>query len=132
MEKIHRKNWAGHHFEMTRETTFPRSNTRVDLMDDWERSELLHMIDYAKTHRRLHDPLFQLVSRGPVWDGDVISKSARDELLDVGACAKIYVKGESGMNAATYFGGYLLHVFDWLHGSIDSTSSDTPESPSHD
>ena len=111
------KSSAGSHFDADRQTTLPR-NSRVDLMDDWERSELLHMIDYAKSARYLHEPLYQLVDRGPVWDGDVISKSARDQLLAVGACAKIYHKSEDGFNAATYFGGYLLSVFDWLFGSM--------------
>lgn len=105
------------HFAIDRQTTFP-GNARIDLMEDYERSELLHMIDFAKQQRRLHEALFQLVKRGPVWDGDVISKSDRDALLDVGACAKVYNLGRDGFNAATYFGGSLLHVYDWLYGSL--------------
>ena len=113
------RNSAGRHFAKDRETKLPR-NARVDLMDDWERSELLHMIDVAKQWRVLHESLYQLCSRGPVWDGDVISKSCRDTLLDLGACAKVLVKGEDGFNAATYFGSYLLSVFDWLYGPMGS------------
>lgn len=116
------RNSAGSHFDDERQTSYPHSNTRIDLMDDWERSELLHMIDYAKINPHLHESLFQLSKNGPCWDGDVISKSCRDELLDIGACSKVLVKGEQGFNACTYFGSYLLSVFDWLHGSLDETS----------
>jgi hypothetical protein len=98
-------------------------NERVDLMDDEERVELLHMIDFSRNSRSLHEPLYQLCSRGPVFDGDVISKSARDALLTIGACAKVLVKGEDGFNAATYFGNYLLKVFDWLYGSLASPTA---------
>lgn len=104
-------------FDSDRETTLPM-NARVDLMDNSERIELLHMIDFAKTRRDLHEPLYQLVKRGPCWDGDVISKTSRDELLSIGACSKVYVKGEDGFNAGTYFGGYLLKVYDWLYGEM--------------
>lgn len=117
------KNYAGRHFPADRQTTLPR-NARIDLMDDWERSELLHMIDYAKVNRGLHEPLYQLAERGPVFDGDVISKSARDCLLDIGACSKVWVKGEDGFNAATYFGGYLLRVFDWLYGPLGKATGE--------
>lgn len=106
-------------FADDRNTTFP-GNARIDLMDNSERSNLLHMIDFAKQRRDLHEPLYQLCMRGPVWDGDVISKSARDDLLDIGACAKVWVAGEDGFNAGTYFGGYLLKVFDWLHGPLNA------------
>lgn len=115
------KNSAGKHFAKDRQTELPR-NVRIDLMDDWERSELLHMIDFAKRNRNLHEPLFQLCERGPVWDGDLISKSARDQLLDVGACSKAIIKGEDGFQVATYFGGYLLKVFDWAYGSMRAST----------
>ena len=104
-------------FPTDRQTSFP-GNARLDLMDREEQVELLHMLDLAKTRRDLHEPLYQLCTRGPVWDGDVISKSHRDELIALGACAKVLVKGEDGFNAATYFGSYLLKAFDWMHGPL--------------
>lgn len=82
--------------------------------------ELVHMIDFAKNNRGLHEQLYQLKKHGPIWDGDVISKSDRTDLLDVGACAKVCVKGEDGFNACTYFGRSLLDVFDWLYGPMDA------------
>lgn len=53
--------------------------------------------------RRLHESLRQLVN-GPVWDGDVISKSYRDELLECGLAVRVCLKGQQGYTGATYFG----------------------------
>lgn len=47
--------------------------------------------------------LGQLVN-GPVWDGDVCSKDARSDLMEMHLATKICVKGEQGYNAATYRG----------------------------
>jgi hypothetical protein len=41
---------------------------------------------------------------GPLWDGDVPSKSGRDTLLWDGFISKVVVKGEEGYNALTYKG----------------------------
>jgi hypothetical protein len=54
--------------------------------------------------KRLHESLTQLVN-GPVWDGDVVSKSMRDELIGLGLATRICCKGEQGYTGATYFGG---------------------------
>jgi len=45
--------------------------------------------------------LDQLVG-GPVFDGDVIAKSHRDWLLDVGLAVRVCLKGEQGFTGATY------------------------------
>ncbi|GAT33274.1 hypothetical protein TSACC_21687 [Terrimicrobium sacchariphilum] len=42
--------------------------------------------------------------KGPLFDGDVPSKSGRDSLLSDGFVAKVVVKGEDGYNACTYKG----------------------------
>lgn len=76
------------------------------------------MIDFAKRNRRLHEQLYQLHARGPVWDGDVVSKSDRSALLEIGACAKVTKGGEWGYNACTYAGAYLLNIYDWLYGPL--------------
>lgn len=104
-------------FDDDRETTIPL-NERPDLHDKGQLVRLVHMIDYARNNKYLHEQLYQLHSRGPVWDGDVISKSYRDELLSLGACVKVCVKGEDGYNACTYAGRSLLHIFNWLHGEM--------------
>lgn len=104
-------------FEKGRQTTIPM-HERPELDDKDELVELVHMIDFARANRGLHEQLWQLQSKGPLWDGDVISKADRDELLSIGACGKVCVKGEQGFNACTYFGHSLLQVFDWLHGPL--------------
>lgn len=48
--------------------------------------------------------LRQLVEHGPVWDGDVASKAARDDLLEAHLASRACVKGEQGYTVATYRG----------------------------
>jgi hypothetical protein len=48
------------------------------------------------------------IEQGPIEDGDLISKSTRDELVAKGYIARIRVKGEEGFNAATYAGRYMF------------------------
>lgn len=50
------------------------------------------------------ETLIALVERGPLWDGDVPSKSGRDALISQGLAARIVVRGEDGWQAATYAG----------------------------
>lgn len=50
------------------------------------------------------ETLIALVECGPLWDGDVPSKSGRDGLLAQGLAVRIVVKGEDGWQAATYAG----------------------------
>lgn len=50
------------------------------------------------------DTLVALVERGPLWDGDVPSKSGRDDLVERGYAVRVIVKGEDGWQAATYAG----------------------------
>lgn len=104
-------------FPAERQTSIP-GYERIDLLDASERDELIQMIDFAKANKRLHEALYQLHAHGPVWDGDVISKSDRDALLAILACAKVVVRGQDGFNACTYFGRALLKIFDWLHGPL--------------
>jgi len=110
----------GRMFAKDRQTTIPM-HERPDLLDHQEAIDLINMIDFAKVNRGLHGQLYQLHAKGPVWDGDVISKSQRSDLLDIGACAKVVVKGQEGFNACTYFGRTLLRVYDWLHGPLPGT-----------
>ncbi|NPT59685.1 hypothetical protein [Paraburkholderia elongata] len=50
------------------------------------------------------DTLVALVENGPLWDGDVPSKSGRDTLVVAGLASCIVVKGEDGYQAATLAG----------------------------
>ena len=59
--------------------------------------------------KRLHDQLNQLVG-GPVWDGDVLSKSLRDELIGLGLAMRVCCKGEQGYTGATYFSFSVMKI----------------------
>ena len=50
------------------------------------------------------ETLIALVECGPLWDGDVPSKSGRDGLIQRGRAVRIVVKGADGYQAATYAG----------------------------
>jgi hypothetical protein len=52
--------------------------------------------------------LRQLVTRGPVYDGNVASKAARDDLLQMGIASRACVNGEQGYTVATYRGWDVL------------------------
>lgn len=55
----------------------------------------------------LKEQLRQLVN-GPVWDGDVISKSHRGELFDMNIATRVCAKGEQGYTGARYVGYSIL------------------------
>lgn len=46
--------------------------------------------------------LTQLLFDGPVWDGDIISKVHRDDLIRWGLATRCCFKGQQGYTAATY------------------------------
>lgn len=48
------------------------------------------------------EQLNQLLHQGPVWDGNVISKSHRSDLIDWGLATRCCFMGEAGYTAATY------------------------------
>jgi hypothetical protein len=50
------------------------------------------------------EALKQLVTQGPVWDGDVVSKTYRDGLLEMNLASRACVKGEQGFTVANYRG----------------------------
>ena len=78
------------------------------MMDDW-------LKEYVPLWESLgsgaKDTLICLCKHGPTWDGDVPSKSGRDELLDKKMAAKIVLKNnEQGYQAATYLGSHVYHA----------------------
>ena len=50
------------------------------------------------------ETLIACFERGPLYDGDVPSKTGRDDLLQFDFISKIVMKGEEGYNACTYLG----------------------------
>lgn len=63
--------------------------------------EYAHLVA-VRLPKHLHESLRQLVN-GPVWDGDVVSRSCRNQLLQCGLAVRVCVKGEQGYAGATYF-----------------------------
>lgn len=70
------------------------------------------------------DTLAALVEHGPLWDGEVPSKSGRDDLIDRGFAVRVMVKGEDGHTAATYAGrdAYKHHFGTALGGEADTVA----------
>jgi hypothetical protein len=56
------------------------------------------------------DTIRAAFKNGPLFDGDVPSKTDRDQLLEEGFIAKVVVKGEEGYNACTYKGGWAYRL----------------------
>ena len=48
------------------------------------------------------EQLKQLLYQGPVWDGYVISKTARNDLINYGLAVRCCFMGEQGYTAASY------------------------------
>lgn len=48
------------------------------------------------------EQLNQLLHQGPVWDGNVISKCARNDLIEYGLAVRCCFMGEDGYTAASY------------------------------
>lgn len=57
------------------------------------------------------DCIYASYKHGPLFDGDVPSKSGRNSLIEKGYMAKVVVNGEDGYNACTHKGAwaYRLH-----------------------
>lgn len=54
------------------------------------------------------EQLKQLLFQGPVWDGCIISKSDRNQLMRYGLATRCCFMGEQGYTAATYL-AYSVH-----------------------
>jgi hypothetical protein len=72
--------------------------------------------DYAaviarRLPKHLHEQLQQLIN-GPIWDGDIICKSYRNELFDLSLAVRICCKGEQGYTGATYLAYSVMKIAD--------------------
>jgi len=47
---------------------------------------------------------------GPLFDGDVPSKTGRDKLIEMGYMAKVVVNGGDGFNACTHKGAWAYRI----------------------
>ncbi|QQV92297.1 hypothetical protein MOC16_gp134 [Klebsiella phage vB_KpM_FBKp24] len=94
-------------------------NTIIEIcnLDNEEESDLAYAAELEKTVTMLLErkdvghvigTMNQLIVDGPVYDGDILSKSGRDFLLMEDYAAKVVVKNEQGFTAMNYK-GYHLH-----------------------
>ncbi len=60
------------------------------------------------------DTLIALVESGPVWDGDLPSKTGRDALIEWGLAVRTVVNGEEGYQVATPQG---IEAFCYRYGT---------------
>ena len=51
-----------------------------------------------------------LVIAGPVYDGDIVSKSCRDDLIEWGLASRACVKREQGYTIANYVGWDVFQI----------------------
>lgn len=86
-----------------------------DISDD---EELRWAIDLIVRVERMtggeRDTLLCAFDKGPLWDGDVPSKHARNQLVDEGFMARVVVRGEDGFNACTYKGAWAARLLKAL------------------
>lgn len=89
-----------------------------------ETEELASFALYHALDSDAQEVLFQLVKNGPVWDGDLISKAGRNELLTNGLATKCCAKGEQGYQVANYVGWNVL-----MSGTMGQAKSDLAATP---
>ena len=58
------------------------------------------------------DVLYQLYESDALEDGDVISKSGRDTLIELGFASKLVLKREWGYQACTYLGAWAVKIIE--------------------
>jgi hypothetical protein len=76
----------------------------------------------------LKEQLTQLV-KGPVWDGDVISKSHRGRLFAMGLAIRVCCKGEQGYTGARYIAYSILKKINQIAESkTEQVSASDPRS----
>ncbi|MAP20481.1 MAG: hypothetical protein CL582_06025 [Alteromonadaceae bacterium] len=81
----------------------------LDYAIDQDKTDALQKL-HAMLTSDMADTLAKIASEGPIEDGDVPSKSARDELSDMGMVDRVAIKGEFGQWAATGLGFYLWNA----------------------
>ena len=75
------------------------------LKDQPDRFDAHCMLIWDGLSNAEREQLGQLLYKGPVWDGSVISKSDRNTLIGYGLATRCCFMGEDGYTAATYLGG---------------------------
>lgn len=70
--------------------------------------KLIELSDLARANA--FDTIIGLFQNGPLYDGDVPSKTERDWLVKNGLAAKVIYKGEDGYQALTYEGAKCYRI----------------------
>ena len=77
----------------------------LNLVTDSElRSAIILIMGAESLNSAERDTLIALHQEGPLWDGDIPSKSGRTGLIEKGFAVRIVVRGEQGHNACTLSG----------------------------
>ena len=88
----------------------------IDIIEAAKKCSGSGYFDYAAVVARrlpkyLHEQLKQLIN-GPIHDGDVISKSTRDDLFTFNLAIRVCHKGKQGYTGATYFAYSVMKIID--------------------
>lgn len=83
--------------------------------------KLIHEVEDMNDAMR--DCICASFEKGPLFDGDVPSKTGRDALVEMGYMAHIVVKGQDGYNACTYKGASAYRVIRALRLAEDAKVS---------
>jgi len=76
--------------------------------DGWELSAFILAVILTSSQREV----LKQILHTPTWDGDIVSKCARDDLIDMGLATRCCYRGEQGYTAATYLAYTVAHALD--------------------
>lgn len=91
----------------------------VDLFFHQDEDDVLDMTDaYWDKAQAVYDAmsgshreaLQLMIDEGPIEDGDVPSKQARDELIEMGFAVRVCAKGSQGFTACNYVGWAIMRA----------------------
>ena len=74
------------------------------------------IVDIEALNGAERDTLRTAFKHGPLWAGDVPSKTARDSLVAKGYMAYVIVKGEEGYSACTQKGFWAAKLIEVMYG----------------
>ena len=78
--------------------------TKHEIEYDNKVANIVQLMRTSTLYRSLVSTLSCAIEKGPLFDGEVPSKSDRDFLMDLGLMCKVVQHGEDGQNAATHLG----------------------------
>ncbi len=79
---------------------------------DHDACDLAYKVIWTTLSAQHREVLLQLCIKGPVYDGDIISKAARDDLIKWGLASRAVFKAQQGYAVANYTGWYVWQCDD--------------------